>query len=283
MASAVERGIQSGGVAARSPVRRHVPWHRSAWFDILQFALLSAVLLWIVVRGAQGMGYEWKWHRVPQYLYRMVDGEVILGPLMKGLLVTLNIAAIGMLLTFAIGLATALLRLSPSPVGRLIASAYLELVRNTPLLVQILIFYFIIARILGIPRLWAGILCLACYEGTFAAEIIRGGILSVVRGQWEAGRSLGLGGYDLYRYVVLPQAVPLMIQPMTSVLVNLVKHSAIVSVIAVFDLTTEARTVASDTFMSFEIWLTAAAMYLAITLSLSLLAALLERRLAVDR
>jgi len=80
---------------------------------------------------------------------------------MKGLFVTLDIAWIAMLLTIAIGLATALLRLSSSIVGRAIARVYIEVIRNTPLLVQILIFYFIIGRILGIPRLWAGILCLA--------------------------------------------------------------------------------------------------------------------------
>jgi polar amino acid transport system permease protein len=224
------------------------------------------------------MGYAWQWAKVPRLLYRFVDGELIWGPLMKGLFVTLDIAWIAMLLTIAIGLATAVLRLSESIVGRAIAQVYIEVIRNTPLLVQILIFYFIIGRILGIPRNWAGILCLAFYEGAFAAEIIRGGIIAVHKGQSEASRSLGLLTRDMYRDVILPQAIPLMLPPLAGVLVNLVKHSALVSVIAVFDLTTQARTMVSDTFMPFEVWLTAAAMYLVVTISLSLAVRWLERR-----
>ena len=260
------------------PPARAVPWFRSGWFEFAQFAVLLGAAIWMTVRGAQAMDYRWQWAKVPRLLYRVVDGELIWGPLMKGLFVTLDIAWIAMLLTVAIGLATAILRLSDSIVGRAIARIYIEVIRNTPILVQILIFYFIIGRILGIPRLWAGILCLAFYEGAFAAEIIRGAIIAVHKGQWEASRSLGLLTRDMYRDVILPQAVPLMLPPLAGVLVNLVKHSAIVSVIAVFDLTTQARTMVSDTFMAFEIWLTAAAMYLVVTIALSLAVRWLERR-----
>ena len=260
------------------PPERSVPWFRSTWFEFAQFAALSGAAIWMTARGAQGMAYDWQWAKVPRFLYRVVDGELIWGPLMQGLFVTLDIAWIAMLLTIAIGLATAVLRLSNSIVGRAIARIYIEVIRNTPILVQILIFYFIIGRILGIPRLWAGILCLAFYEGAFAAEIIRGAIIAVHKGQWEASRSLGLLTRDVYRDVILPQAIPLMLPPLAGVLVNLVKHSAIVSVIAVFDLTTQARTLVSDTFMAFEIWLTAAAMYLVVTIALSLAATTRLRR-----
>jgi polar amino acid transport system permease protein len=260
------------------PPARAVPWFRSGWFEFVQFAVLLGAAVWMTVRGAQAMDYRWQWTKVPRLLYRVVDGELIWGPLMKGLFVTLDIAWIAMLLTIVIGLATAILRLSDSIVGRAIARIYIEVIRNTPILVQILIFYFIIGRILGIPRLWAGILCLAFYEGAFAAEIIRGAIVAVHKGQWEASRSLGLLTRDMYRDVILPQAIPLMLPPLAGVLVNLVKHSAIVSVIAIFDLTTQARTMVSDTFMAFEVWLTAAAMYLVVTIALSLAVRWLERR-----
>ncbi|MES2977343.1 MAG: amino acid ABC transporter permease [Pseudomonadota bacterium] len=255
-----------------------VPWHRSSWFETFSFLVLMGVMAYFTVRGAQSMGYQWKWEKVPRYVVRIIDGEVIWGPLMKGLFVTLDIAWKAGLLALVIGLAGAALRLSKSPVGRAIVWTYVEVIRNTPLLVQILIFYFIIAAILGVPRLWSGILCLAFYEGAFATEIIRGAIVAVKKGQREAGLSLGFPSLYLYRDIVLPQAIPLMLPPLGGVLVNLVKHSAIVSVIAVFDLTTEARNVVSDTFMAFEIWLTAAAMYLVITITLSLGVHWLERR-----
>jgi polar amino acid transport system permease protein len=274
---------QAASSAASPRQRRRTLALRAGLIDIASFVVFVAALGWLILRGAQSMGYNWQWFRVPRYLWRVIDGQIIWGPLMKGLLVTLQISAIAMALSIVIGLAVALLRLSPSLVGRGIARVYLEVIRNTPLLMQVLIFYFIIAHILGIPRFWAGVLCLAVYEGAFAAEIIRGGIVAVRRGQWEAARALGLRPFDVYRDVVLPQAVPLMLPPLAGVLVNLVKHSAIVSVIAVFDLTTEGRTIVADTFMAFEIWLTVAGLYLLITLTLSLLVLGLERRFGRSR
>lgn len=257
--------------------KRRVAWHRTRWFDIGLFVALMAGLLWLTVTGAQSMGYAWQWQKIPRYIYRIIDGEIVSGPLLKGLLVTLNLSWVSMVLAMAIGLVTALLRLSPSIVGRGLARAYIELIRNTPMLIQILVIYFIIAKIFGISRFWSGVLCLALYEGAFAAEIIRGAIVAVPRGQMEASRSLGLSTYHTYRDVVLPQAVPLILPPMAGVLVNLVKHSAIVSVIAVFDLATEARTAIADSFLAFEIWLVTAGMYLMITILLSLVASALER------
>lgn len=273
--------MTSSGSRPARPLRRQDPWHRSVWFESLQFGLLVLLLVWVVVHGAQSMNYQWKWEKMPRYLFRVIDGELIWGPLIKGLFVTLEIAALAGVISLVIGLATAVLRLSESVVGRALAWCYIEVIRNTPILVQMLIVYFLIAAVLGIPRQWAGILCLALYEGAFAAEIIRGAIVAVRKGQWEAGRSLGFSTFSLYRDIVLPQAVPLMLPPLGGVLVNLVKHSAVVSVIAVFDLTTQARTAVADSFMAFEIWLTTAALYLVITVTLSLGVGWLERRYRV--
>jgi polar amino acid transport system permease protein len=179
-------------------------------------------------------------------------------------------------LALVLGVAAAALRASSSRIGPLLARTYVEVIRNTPLLVQVLVFYFIIAAVLDISRTAAGVWSLALYEGAFVAEIIRGGLQSVPKGQREAGQSLGFSRLQLLRDIVLPQALPPMLPPIAGVLVNLVKHSAIVSVIAVFDLTTEARTIVADTFMAFEIWLVTAVLYLALTVSLSLCIAYLE-------
>lgn len=240
--------------------------------------LALGLIIWGVVSGAASMGYNWQWYRVPRYLYREIDGEVIWGPLLRGLTVTLEITLWAAVAAFAIGLVTALLRLSRSYSGHALASAYLELVRNTPLLVQMYLFYFVLSPILGIERFWTGVLCLAVFEASFISEIIRGGILSVPRGQWEGASALGLRPWKVYAKVVLPQAVPIMAPPMTSAVVNLIKNSAIVSTIAIFDLTNEGRNVIADTFMSFEIWFTVAAIYLTLTISLSAVAARLEAR-----
>ena len=258
----------------------------SAWSlgpDVLIFLIVVSGLLAATVHGAGTMHYQWQWYRVPAFFWRVVDGEGFPGPLLRGLLVTVQIAAWSTGITLVAGLATALLRMSPSWAGRGLALLYLEVVRNTPILVQIYLFYFVLAPILGIGRFAVGVLSLSFFEATLAAEVMRGSIQAVPRGQWEAGRAMGLRPYQVLRRIVLPQALPLMVPPLTGVLINLVKHSAIVSVIAIADLATEARNLISDTLMSFEIWLTVAAVYLVITLSLSIAAQLLERRLGRSR
>ena len=264
--------------------RRRKSWRDSTWFDVLQFSALSALLIWITWRGAASMEYRWQWYRVPAFFYREIDGEIIWGPLVYGLMVTLEIAAWGMVLTLAIGLLTAVLRLSDSIAGRILAKVYLESIRNTPLLVQVSIFYFVLQPILGINNpLWTGILCLAFFEGSFASEIIRAGINSVPKGQWEASATIGLNRAKTYLYVILPQAIPLMLPPLTGILVNLIKHSAILSFVAVFELTTEARNLIGDTFMSFEVWFVVGPMYLVVTITLSTFVGWLERRIRARR
>ena len=246
---------------------------------VLQYAIVMVGLVWLTIEGAAGMGYNWQWYQIPRYFYRVIDEELIWGPLATGLVITIEISLYSMLLTLVLGLLTALLRMSNSLSGQVLARVYLETIRNTPMLVQIYVFYFVIAPVLGIDRFWTGVLCLGLFEGSFASEIIRAGINSVPRGQWEAASSVGLSRFSSYRYVVLPQAIPLMLPPMTGVLINLIKHSAIVSVIAVFELTTEGRNIIADTYMAFEVWLTVAGIYLVLTVSLSICVGYLERRL----
>ncbi len=260
-------------------VRRPQPqkWWKSRSFDVIQFIVFSGALIWLTLRGADSMNYVWQWHRMPQYLYKIIDGEFILGPLVDGLFVTLEIGAYSIVLGLTIGLVTAFLRLSESFSGRLLAKVYLEIVRNTPLLVQLFVFYFILGPILEINRFWIAVLCISFFEGSFASEIMRAGILSVSKGQWEASDSVGLSRGQAYRYVILPQAVPIMLPPLVGILVNLIKHSAIVSVIAVFDLTTTGLDIISETFMAFEVWIVVAAIYLALTVTLSLCVSVLEK------
>ena len=252
-------------------------WWKSRSFDVIQFIVFSGALIWLTLRGADSMNYVWQWHRMPQYLYKIIDGEFILGPLVDGLFVTLEIGAYSIVLGLTIGLITAFLRLSESFSGRLLAKVYLEIVRNTPLLVQLFVFYFILGPILEINRFWIAVLCISFFEGSFASEIMRAGILSVSKGQWEASDSVGLSRGQAYRYVILPQAVPIMLPPLVGILVNLIKHSAIVSVIAVFDLTTTGLDIISETFMAFEVWIVVAAIYLALTVTLSLCVSVLEK------
>jgi polar amino acid transport system permease protein len=251
---------------------------RTGW-QIARAALVFAILGWLIWRGAMAMGYNWQWYRVPPFFYRVIDGEIIWGPLVHGVLETLRLAGFSAVLAIFIGFLTAFGRMSNSIAGHAIATWYLEIIRNTPLLVQLFLFYFVLAPIFGVDRFWAGVLCLSFFEGSFAAEIIRGGIQAVDRGQFEAGNAIGFTARDKYRYIIVPQAMPLILPPLTGLLISLIKHSAIVSVIAVSELTTEGLNLIADTFMAFEIWFIIAGIYLVLTISLSVAVSLFERKL----
>ena len=246
--------------------------------DILLFVLTLAGIAWLLARGTQQLGYQWHWLNIPGYLLTFADGRLIAGPLLRGLLVTLEITAMAMVAAGLIGLVTALLRLSGSWVGNVLARIYLETIRNTPLMVQIFFLYFVMAPIFDLGRTATAVLALSLFEGAYASEIFRAGIASIDRGQWEAGYSLGLSRLHLYRHIILPQALRRILPPLTSQAISLVKDSALVSTIAVYDLTMEGRAIIAQTFLTFEIWFTVAAVYLLITLSLSALVSGLERR-----
>ncbi|MBW2340766.1 MAG: amino acid ABC transporter permease [Deltaproteobacteria bacterium] len=262
---------------------------RSALSDVIKFLLVVMGLTWLMYRGTEMMGYRWQWHRVPRYVARFENGVVSRGPLIDGLILTLRISAWSLALAFFLGLVTALLRVSDSFVGRVVARGYLELIRNTPLLVQIFFLYFVLAPVLGIGRFTSAVLALSLFEGAYVSEIFRAGIVSIVRGQWEAAYSLGLRTLDTYRCVtldtyrcvVLPQAIRRVLPPLTSRAVSLVKDSALVSTIAIYDLTMQGQIIISETFLTFEIWFTVAALYLVVTVVLSTLVNIMENRLRV--
>jgi len=121
---------------------------------------------------------------------------------------------------------------------------------------------------------------LSLFEGSYAAEIIRSGIVSLPRGQWEASYSLGLGSFDTYRSVILPQAIRRVLPPLAGQAVSLIKDSSLVSTIAIYDLTMQGQKIVAETFLAFEVWFTVAAIYLVITFGLSMAVRTMEKRSA---
>ena len=260
-------------------------WKFLSWLPlkhIIAYIFVMSGVIFVILRGASEQGYHWQWYRVTDYLITTVDGELSAGLLLQGLKVTLHITWISMILTYAFGLITALLRLSDSVVGRAAARVYLELARNTPLIVQLFFVYFVVAPVIGIDRLFAAILALSLFEGAYASEIYRAGIVSLPKGQWEASHALGLTKFDTYRKVILPQAIRRVLPPLTSQTISLIKDSSLVSVIAVYEMTMQANAIVAETFLTFEIYFTIAGIYLVITVILSQLVNYLERRYRVQ-
>jgi polar amino acid transport system permease protein len=202
------------------------------------------------------------------------------GPLLIGLWITLEISAWSLVFALALGLLAGLGRVSANPAAYALATTYVEIVRGTPLLVQIFIFYFFIGTVLELSPFTAGIAALAVFTGAYVAEIVRAGIEAVPRGQMEAARSLGMTYAQAMRHVILPQALRKTLPPLAGQFINLIKDSSLVSIIAITDLSKAGREIVSSTFSPFEVWFTVALMYLVLTGSLSLLVRRLERRLA---
>lgn len=254
---------------------------RSPVFDIVQYICLLAILGYLALQSADNLGYNWQWYKIPKLLYTVSDGDFLPGPLLNGLVITLKISAISLIFAFLIGLLTALFRLSNSIIASSLARLYLELIRNTPLLIQIFFIYFVVGPIFGLERFFSAVLALSLFEGAYVSEILRSGIISIAKGQHEAAYSLGLTPYRTYRHVIIPQAVKKTLPPLISQAVSLIKDSALVSTIAIYDLTMEAQAVIAETFLTFEVWFTVALMYLFITTLLSLAIAFMERKLTV--
>lgn len=204
------------------------------------------------------------------------------GPLTTGLLMTLWLSAAASLIGLIIGLVSGLCRVSNNLTLRSLSTFYVELIRGTPLLVQIFIFYFFLGTVLDIGRVVAGISALGIFAGAYVAEIIRAGIQSIPKGQTEAARSLGMNATQNMIYIVLPQAFKRVLPPLAGQFISLIKDSSLVSVIAITDLTKSGREVITSTFATFEIWFTVALLYLLLTSVLSQLISWIERRLAVS-
>lgn len=236
----------------------------------------AGLLAW---RGIDSLDYKWRWRRIPNYFLREENGEWLAGPLLEGLAVTLQISALAALAALAFGLCAVGASFCRLRSLNLLARGYAALMRGTPLLVQLYLFYFMFGNIFGLGRMASGVLALALFEGAFAAEIIRAGVASVARGQVEAALSLNLRPMDRWRRVILPQAAPLILPPLANLCVSLIKHSSIVTVIALGDLTNNARNLATETFFTFEIWFTVGGLYVLLCLPAARLVAFAEGRM----
>jgi polar amino acid transport system permease protein len=213
------------------------------------------------------------------------------GILLQGLWLTLEVSVLAVLLGIIIGLFTGLARISKNPALRWTAITYIELVRGSPLLVQIFIWYFVLGTMFNtlmakqgmgqLSPLWYGVAALAVFAGAYVAEIVRAGIQSIHRGQMEAARSLGMTYPQSMRYIILPQAFRRILPPLAGQFISLIKDSSLLGIIAVRELTKATREVVTTSLQPFELWFICALLYLVLTFTLSMFVQYLERRTAI--
>ncbi|ATY83662.1 nickel transporter [Kyrpidia spormannii] len=210
--------------------------------------------------------------------------------LIQGLGYTLEYSLYAVVLGTVLGLIFALFRLSGSRILRALGTVYVDIFRGTPLLVQIFFIYFGLPQVLPLHQwfgdfytLLAGAAALALNEGAYITEIIRAGILSVDKGQWEAAESIGMTSYQKMRYIILPQAFKRMIPPLVNQFIQTIKDTSLLSVISITELVRAAQIVIVTTYFALQFWTAVAVLYLIVILLLTKLSQYLERRLQVDQ
>ena len=234
------------------------------------------IIAWRYLAG-EGFHYEWQWNRLWRHLGSIGPNGFEPGPLLKGIGMTLAITAAGLPLSIIFGLGGACLRLAPWPLCNQLAIAYINLWRNTPLLLQLFFAYFLISPLLHISPLWTAVFSLAIFEGAYLAEIFRSGLLSVSPTQWEASLSLGFSLSQTLFRVILPQAMRNTLPSLANQGIALLKDTSLVSAIAVADLTMQSQAIVAETFLAFEVWLLAGAIYLLMALCIALPSLWLEK------
>ncbi|PSW85143.1 amino acid ABC transporter permease [Photobacterium damselae] len=268
--------------------------------------LIASALGWFIYRSAVGIQYQWHWHQALELIFTAgPNGE--LPYFFQGVATTIRISLWGMLFAGVLGLLFGLARRSSLAFIRMPAQAYIQLIRNIPPLVFVFIFYFFISSqlvpllgletlfryyngtpnglqtfLFGTPNLWenlfSGVICIGLLASAYIAEIIRSGIDSIEKGQWEAADSLGLTPLQRFRYVIFPQAFASVIPPLAGQFISIVKDSSIISLISIQELTFVGSEIANSSGYIFEIWILVGLAYLVLCLSLSILFSYLEKR-----
>lgn len=217
--------------------------------------------------------YSWNWSAAWEYRSQFAWGW----------LTTLVISTGAMVISVLLGFALMLGRRSPWEPVRLFSSGTVEIVRGSPLLVQLLLGYYIVATALHVQSpLVVGTLLLGLFEAAYLAEIFRGAVESIGASQWEAARAVGFNKVQTYRYVIIPQAVRRALPGTTGELVSLIKSSSLLSVIGIEELVQKVRIMNSSSYTALEGYLPLAVAYLIVTLPLSWWARRLERRFAYE-
>ena len=213
------------------------------------------------------------------------------GILLQGTWLTLKISFYAIIFGIILGLIGGICRISTNPALKWSAITYVELIRGSPLLVQIFIWYFVLATLINellkkygmleIPALWYGVAALAAFTGAYVTEIVRAGIQSIHRGQIEAARSLGMTGPQALRYIILPQALRRILPPLAGQFISLIKDSSLLGMIAIRELTKATREAITVSLQPYEFWFVCAILYLILTFTLSMAVQYMERRMGV--
>ena len=238
---------------------------RTALLGAFGVALL-ALACWHILASLR---YSWHWENMWE------QREILL----RGWLLTIGIAAAALVGTLVLGLVLAAGQEVREPVTRTVCRVYVEVIRGTPLLTQLLLGYYVIGAAFRLDdKVLAGILLLVCFEAAYMAEILRGGVASIEKAQWDAATALGLSRAQTWRFIILPQALRRVLPGIAGQSASLVKDSSLLSVIGVAEFAKQTDLAVSATSSPLEGYIPMALGYLALTLPLSAIARRWEKK-----
>jgi polar amino acid transport system permease protein len=275
--------------------------------DLIVGVTFLLAVFYLVYRVKVGLHYRWEWEVIPQYLlrYDSEKGKWVTNILSQGFFTTIRLSIWSTFLALIIGTTMGLFRAGQSLFGSLLGRTYVEIIRNLPPLVLIFIFYYFISEPIlnyfGIDafistrskntqdvftflfappdlftRFLSALITLSIFEGAYIAEIVRAGVQSIDRGQWEAAAAIGLPRWQQMALIILPQTIKKILPPLAGQFISTIKDSAIVSVISIQELTFQGMELMASTYLTFEVWITITILYLFLTLSLSVAVGKLE-------
>jgi polar amino acid transport system permease protein len=241
----------------------------TVWKRVLNFSIAFLLVALIFYFSFHQVSYQWNWHSIYKYRQKFLQGWINT--------ILISLASLG--LSTCIGLVFALGQRSRFLPFRYFSTLYIQVVRGTPLLVQILIFFYVVANAFGVSnRYLVGVLTLSFFSGAYISEVIRAGIESIGKSQLESAKAIGLTRAQTYRYVILPQALRQTLPPLAGQFVSLIKDSSLLSIISISEFTLNAQEVNSYTFSTLESYIPLAIGYLILTLPISIWTRRLEEK-----
>lgn len=286
------------------------PWYqRLNLLDGVLFAITCAFAGWLYYRSAVGINYQWRWEDAFTLIF-IPPSQGSVPYFFQGLVATLRLSLWSMVLALSFGTLLGVARHSKIALFKTPALIFIQLVRNIPPLVFVFIFYFFVSNqlipllglenilrehnceinavqafLFGPANLWenlaSGVICIGLLSSAYIAEVIRSGLESIPKGQWEAADSLGLSTLSKYRFVVGPQVLTAITPPLAGQAISLVKDTSIVSLISIQEMTFVGTEMANSSGLIFEIWLIVGAVYFALCFTLSRIFKVIEQRSSV--
>lgn len=235
--------------------------------------LLSSVLIFVFWYTLSQIGISFHFSFLLDFKERLFNGFIM----------TVCLSFVSLFLSLALGLLSAVMQSSPVLILRYFAKGYVLFIRGTPLIMQIYLFFYIVGTAFGIEnRFLCGVLILSIFEGAYISEIIRGSLLSQDSSQLEAAKAVGFTKKQTIRYILLPQLTARTLPALTGQFASIIKDSSLLSMIAVIELTQTMREISATNFKLFESYLILGLLYLLLTLPVTLISKLLEKRFSYE-